>query len=136
MWHSLVFFPFFRNHVSIKSFHHFKLRYGLTQKRNGKPLLPFFPFYILESELISSNSLFFTNLFCTNITAETRSNSAKQLYRLFTKEIIALTTSPTFLSRLTLHPRPTVIYILVFLLSVFSFYKKLPFRYQTSLNLH
>ena len=32
--------------------------------------------------------------------------------------------------------RPTVIYVLVFLHSVVSFYKKLSFLYQTLLNLH
>ena len=34
------------------------------------------------------------------------------------------------------YPRPTVIYVLVFLHSVVSFYKKLSFLYQTLLNLH
>ena len=34
------------------------------------------------------------------------------------------------------YPRPTVIYILVFLHSVVSFYKNLSFLYQTLLNLH
>ena len=34
------------------------------------------------------------------------------------------------------YPRPTVIYVLVFLYSVVSFYKKLSFLYQTLLNLH
>ena len=108
-------FPF------MKSFHHFKLRYGLTQKRGGEHLLSFFRFCIFESELISSNSL---NLFRTNITVRTRSNSTKKLYWLFSKEITALTTYPTSLSRLIFYPRPTVIYVLVFLTSVVSFYKK------------
>ena len=35
----------------------------------------------------------------------------------------------------TFYPRPTVIYVLVFLPSVVSFYKKLLFLYQTLLNL-
>ena len=118
-------FPF------MKSFHHFKLRCGLTQKRGGEHLLSFFPFCILNSELISSNSL---NLFRTNITVRTRSNLTKKLYWLFTKEIIALTSDPTSLSRLAFYPRPTVIYVLVFLTSVVLFYKKLPFLYQTWLN--
>ena len=64
---------------SMKSFHHFKLRCGLTQKRGGEHLLSFIPFCILESELISSNSLFFTNLFRANINVTTRSNSTKKL---------------------------------------------------------
>ena len=52
-------------------------------------------------------------------------NSTKQLYWLFTKKIIAQTTSPTSLSRLTFYPRLTVIYILVFLPSVvYRFIKK------------
>ena len=34
------------------------------------------------------------------------------------------------------YPRPTVIYVLVFLHSVVLFYKKLSFLYQTLLNLH
>ena len=34
------------------------------------------------------------------------------------------------------YPRPTVIYVLVFLHSVVSFYKKLSLLYQTLLNLH
>ena len=34
------------------------------------------------------------------------------------------------------YPIPTVIYVLVFLHSVVSFYKKLSFLYQTLLNLH
>ena len=34
------------------------------------------------------------------------------------------------------YPRPTVIYVLVFLRSVVSFYKKRSFLYQTLLNLH
>ena len=105
----------------IKSFHHYKLRCGLNQKRGGEHLLSFFPFHILESELISSNGL---NLFRANITVRTRSNSTKKLYWLFTKEIIALTTSPTSLSRLIFYPRPTLIYVLVFLRQVVSFYKK------------
>ena len=108
-------FPF------MKSFHHFKLRCGLTQKRGGEHLLSFFRFCIFESELISSNSL---NLFRTNITVRTRSNSTKKLYWLFSKEITALTSYPTSLSRLIFYPRPTVIYVLVFLTSVVSFYKK------------
>ena len=97
---------------SMKSFHHFKLRCGLTQKRGGAHLLSFFLFYILKSELIISNSL---NLFCANIIVRTRSNSTKKLYWLFTKEIFALTTSPASLSRLIFYPRPSVIYALVFL---------------------
>ena len=108
----------------MKSFHHFKLRFGLTQKRGGKHLLSFFPFYILESELISSNSLFFTKLFRANITVRTRSNSTIKLHWLFTKEIIALTTSPTSLWRLIFYSRPTEIYVLVFPPSVVLFYKK------------
>ena len=72
---------------SMKSFHHFKLRCGLTQKRGGEQLLSFFPLYILKSEFISSNNL---NLFPANITDRTASNSTKKLYWLFTKEIIAL----------------------------------------------
>ena len=108
----------------MKSFHHFKLRYGLTQKRGSEHLLPFFPYCILESELISSKSLFFTNLFLANITVWARSNSTKRLSWLFTKEIVALTTSPTSLSRLMFYPKPTVIYVLMFLPSVVSFYKK------------
>ena len=112
-WHSKVFFPF------IKSFHHFKLRCGLTQKWGGERLLSFFPFCILESELKSSNIL---NLFRANVAVRAHSNSTKKLYWLFTKEIIALTTSPTSLSRLIFYPRPTVIYVLVFLPSIVSFY--------------
>ena len=125
MWHSKfsfhssrIMFPF------MKSFHHFKLRCGLTQKRGSEHLLSFFPFCILESELMSSNSLFFTNLSRANITIRTSSNSTKQLYWLFAKEIIGLTTSPTSLSRLIFYPRPAVSYIMVFLLLVVSFYKK------------
>ena len=34
------------------------------------------------------------------------------------------------------YPRPTVIYVLVFLHSVVSFYKNLSFLYQTLLNLN
>ena len=34
------------------------------------------------------------------------------------------------------YPRPTVIYVLVFLHSVVLFYKNLSFLYQTLLNLH
>ena len=97
-------FPF------MKSFHHFKLWRGLTQKRGSERPLLFFPFWILESELKSSNSLFFTNLFRANIIAKTRPNSTKKLYWLFTKEIIALTTSPTSSSWLIFYPRPTAIY--------------------------
>ena len=108
----------------MKSLHHFKLRCGLIQKRGGKHLLSFLPFCILESELITSNSLFFTNLFRANITVRTSSNSTKKLYWLFTKEIIALITSQTSLSQILFYPRPTVIYVLVFLPSVVSFYKK------------
>ena len=108
----------------MKSFHHFKLRCGFTQKPGGEHLLSLFPFCMLESELISSNSLFFTNLFRTNITLTTRSNSTKKLYWLFTKEIIALATLPTSLSRIIFYLRPTVIYVLVFLPSVVLFYKK------------
>ena len=52
------------------------------------------------------------------------SNWTKQLNWLFTKEIIALTTSPTFLSRLTFYRRPTVIYVLLFLPSAVLFYQK------------
>ena len=96
---------------SMKSFHHFKLRCGLTQKRGGEHLLSFFRFCIFESELISSNSL---NLFRTNITVRTRSNSTKKLYWLCTKEIITLTTHPTSLLRPMFYLRPTVIYVLVF----------------------
>ena len=117
----------------MKSFHHFKLRCDLTLKRGRERLLPFFPFCILDSELISINSLFFTNLFCANITVKTRSNSTKKLHWLFTKEIIALITSPTSLSQLVFHPRPTVIYDLVFLSSVVSFIKKFPLLSQTLL---
>ena len=95
----------------MKSFHHLKLRCGLTHKLGGEHLLSFFPFYILESELISTNSL---NLFRTNITVRTRSNSTKKLYWLCTKEIITLTTYPTSLSRPMFYLRPTVIYVLVF----------------------
>ena len=51
-------------------------------------------------------------------------NSTKQLYWLFTKEINALTTSPNFSNRLISYPRPTVIYILVFLPSVVLYDKK------------
>ena len=98
-------FPF------MKSFHHFKLRCGLTQKQGSEHLLSFFPFYILESELVSSNSF---NLFRANITVRTRSKSTKKLYSWFTKEIIALTTSPTLLSRLVFYSRPIVIDVLVF----------------------
>ena len=101
----------------MKSFHHLKLR-------GGEPLLPFFPFCILESELISSNSVFLTNLFRANIAVKTLCNSTKKLYWLFTKEVIALTTSPTCLSRRIFYPRPTVIYVLVFFPSFVSFYKK------------
>ena len=104
----------------MKSFYHFKLRCGLTQKRGGEHLLSFFPFCILKSELISSNSF---TLFRPNITVRTRSNSTKKLYCLFTKEIIALTTYPAFLSRLIIYPRTTVIYVLVFLPSVALFHK-------------
>ena len=43
---------------------------------------------------------------------------------MFSKETIAVTTSPTSLSRLMFYPRPTVIYILVFLPSALLFYKK------------
>ena len=121
----------------MKSFHHFKLRCGLSQKRDGERLLPFFTFCILESELISTNSLFFTNLFSVNITVKIRSNSTKKLYRLFTKEITELTISPPSLSRLNFYPRPTVIYVVVFFPSAVSFYKKNShFFYQTLLNLH
>ena len=112
-------FPF------IKLFHHFKLWWGFTQNRGGKHLLSFFPFCILESGLISSNSFFFTNLFRANISVRTRSNSTKKLYWLFTKEIIALITSQTSLSQILFYPRPTVIYVLVFLPSVVSFYNKI-----------
>ena len=115
-------FPF------MKSFHHFKLRCDLTQKRGGEHLLSFFRFCIFESELISSNSL---NLFRTSITVRTHSNSTKKLYWLFSKEITTLTSYPTSLSRLIFYIRPTVIYVLVFLTSVVSFYKKLRFLYQT-----
>ena len=108
-------FPF------MKSFHHFKLRCGLTQKRGGEHLLSFFPFCILNSELISSNSL---SLFRTNITVRTRSNSTKKLYWLFIDNCALLTTWPSSLSRLIFYRRPTVIYVLVFLPSVVSFYKK------------
>ena len=122
LWHSKLFFRFSRIMFPfMKSFHHFKLRCALTQKRGGEYLLSFFPFCVLESELISSNSL---NLFHANIIVRTRSNSTKKLYWLFTKEIIALTTYPTSLSRLIFYPRPTVIYFLVFLPSIVSFYKK------------
>ena len=107
-----------------KSFYHFKLQSGLTQKWGGWHLLPFFPFSILESELISSNSLFFTKLFRANVTARTCSNSTMKLHWLFTKEMIARTTSPTSLWPLIFYSRPTVIYLLVFLPSVVSFYKK------------
>ena len=113
-----IMFPF------MKSFNHFKLRCGLTQKRCGELLLLYFAFFILESELISSNCLFLTNLFRANITVRTRSNSTRKLYWLFTKEIIALTTWPTSLSWLIFYPWSTVIYVLVFLPSVVSFYKK------------
>ena len=80
-----VFFPFFRNHVSIHEiFYHLKLRCSVTQKRGGERLLPFFPFCILESELRSSNNLFFTLFFTlffrVNNTVKTPSNSAKKLY--------------------------------------------------------
>ena len=34
------------------------------------------------------------------------------------------------------YPRATIIYVLVFLYSVVSFYKNLSFLYQTLLNLH
>ena len=34
------------------------------------------------------------------------------------------------------YPRPNVIYVLMFLPSVVSFYKKLAFLYQTLLNFH
>ena len=82
LWHSKVFFPFFKNHVRLmKSFHHFKLRYqwSCPDVWGGELLLPFFPFCVLESELINSKNLFFTNLFCTNITVKTPSNSTKQI---------------------------------------------------------
>ena len=39
-------------------------------------------------------------------------------------EIIALTTSPTFLSRLIFYPRPTLIYVQLFLPSAILFYQK------------
>ena len=39
-------------------------------------------------------------------------------------EIIALTTSPTFLSRLIFYPRPTLIYVQLFLPSAVLFYQK------------
>ena len=53
------------------------------------------------------------------------SNSTEQLYWLFTKKVISLTTSPTSLSRLIFYPGPIVIYATVFLLSVVSLYKKI-----------
>ena len=109
---------------SMKSFHHFKLRCGLIQKQSSERLLLFFPFWILESELKSSNSLFLTNLFRTNITDKTRRNSTKKLYWLFTKEIIALTTLPTSLLQLIFYPRPTAIYVLVPLPSVVSSHER------------
>ena len=89
------------------------------------------PFLI---EHVWTTASVFTNLFRANITVRTRSNLTKKLYWLFTKEIIALTSDPTSLSRLAFYPRPTVIYVLVFLTSVVLFYKKLPFLYQTWLN--
>ena len=63
----------------------------LPRNEAVKHMVPFFPFCVLESELIGSNSLFFTNLFRANITVKTLRNLTKQLYWLFTKEIIALT---------------------------------------------
>ena len=51
-------------------------------------------------------------------------NSTKELHWLFTKEIIALTISPAFSSRLLFYPRLTVIYVLVFLPSAVLFDKK------------
>ena len=82
---------------------------GLVQKVGSVLLLPFFPFCVLESELISSKSLFFTILFRASISVKTASNSTKQLYWLFTKEIIALTTLLTSLLQLMFYFRPTVI---------------------------
>ena len=108
-------FPF------IKSVHHFKLQCGITQEKGGEHLLFFFPFYILESELISSNSF---NLFLANITVRTRSNSTKKIYWLFTKEIITLATSATSSSWFIFYHSPTVIYILVILLQLFRFIKE------------
>ena len=106
LWHSKVFFPF------IISFHHFKLRCGLTQKRGGEHLLFFFPFYILESGLISSNS---HNLFRANITFKTRSNSTKKLHWLFKRDYCANYFTYFFIAQLIFYPKPTVIYVLVFL---------------------
>ena len=61
------------------------------------------------------------------------SNSTKQLCWLFTKEIIALTNLPTFLSRLIFYPRPTVIYVLLFLPSPVLFCQK-PFISLTKIT--
>ena len=75
-------------------------------------------------------------LFRENITTKTPSNSTKKLYWLFTKGIIALTTSPTSLSWPISYHRATVIYVLVSLPSVVSFYKKKPpSLYQRLLNI-
>ena len=71
-------FSFHSSGIMLKSFHNFELR-------GGERLFPLFQFCVLEPELISSNSLFFTNLFCSSITVKapsnsTNSNSTKQLY--------------------------------------------------------
>ena len=65
-------------------------------------------------------------------------NSTKQLCWFFTKEIIALTNSPTFSSRLIFYSRPTVIYVLVFLPSAVLFYQKtfISFHEQTFIKKH
>ena len=75
--------------------------------------------------LISSNNLFFTNLFRASITVKTPSSSIKQQYWLFTKKIIALTTLLTSTSQLMFYSKPTVfIHSSIFTFSCFILPKK------------
>ena len=72
-----------------------------------------------ESGLISSNS---HNLFRANITFRTRSNSTKKLQWLFKRDYCANYFTYFFIAQLIFYPKPTVIYVLVFL--PVSFYEK------------
>ena len=72
------------------------------------------PFLVLESELIRSNSLFFTNLSRANITIETHSNSTRKLYWLLLLKRLLHTIITTL---------PMVIFFLVTMLSLLSYQK-------------
>ena len=108
--------------IIYQSFHHFKLQcqWSYPEKWGGECLLPLFQFWVLESELISSNSLFFSNFICTSITVETVTTILIVYERDYWTNYFAYFIIATHL----LFQTNCNYYTLLFLLSVVSFYKK------------